>query len=504
MYKGMLVAVKNVEKRNLSFSREDLMELKCMREMNHENTNAFVGACIDQPDICTLTVYCPKGSLQDILENDDIQLDWMFKMSLIQDLVNGMAYIHASLVQSHGRLRSNNCLIDSRWSLKINDFGLTVFRSRPTEETYDVILKKLWMAPELLRMGSQSPIQGTQKGDLYSFGIVLQEILYRCPPYFIEDESPAEVIQLVMKGEPDVYRPKITKLDAPSEGLQDGFLRILRMCWQENPEERPTFHSLLRMLRSMNKGRKVNILDSMVARLEKYATNLEEIVAQRTSQLLEEKKKTDTLLYRMLPQTVAESLKAGKCIEAEVFDSVTIYFSDIVGFTTICSTITPIQVVQLLNELYTQCDGIISKYKVYKVETIGDAYMVASGLPVRNGKLHVAEIASMALDLLKAVADFTIPHKAEAVLKLRIGLHTGSCAAGVVGLTMPRYCLFGDTVNMASRMESTGEPLKIHVSQDTQQAIRHFPEFLLSYRGKTPVKGKGEIDTYWLVGKMST
>ena len=127
-----------------------------------------------------------------------------------------------------------------------------------------------------------------------------QILVYCSAPYL--NAIVAEVIQLVMKGGTEPYRPQITKLDAPTKSLQDGFQRIMRLCWKETPEDRPTFPNLQRMLRNMNKGKKVNILDTMVARLEKYASNLEEIVAQRTCQLLEEKMKTDTLLYRMLPQ----------------------------------------------------------------------------------------------------------------------------------------------------------------------------------------------------------
>ena len=168
-------------------------------------------------------------------------------------------------------------------------------------------------------------------------------------------------------------------------------------AWAENPDERPDFKTIRTRLQPIKKGMKNNIMDNMLELMERYTNNLEALVDERTDQLVEEKKKTEALLYDMLPKPVADQLRKGSKIEAESFDCVTIFFSDIVGFTNMSAVSTPLQVVELLNDLYTLFDSIIDSYDVYKVETIGDSYMVASGLPIRNGDLHGAEIASMAL-----------------------------------------------------------------------------------------------------------
>ncbi|KAK8787180.1 hypothetical protein V5799_023044, partial [Amblyomma americanum] len=245
-----------------------------------------------------------------------------------------------------------------------------------------------------------------------------------------------------------------------------------------------------------------NILDNLLSRMEQYANNLESLVEERTADYLEEKRKAEELLYQLLPKSVASQLIKGQSVRAESYDIVTIYFSDIVGFTSLSAQSTPMQVVDLLNDLYTCFDSVIESFDVYKVETIGDAYMVVSGLPVRNGIMNAREIARMSLALLKQVLSFKIRHRPGEQLNLRIGIHTGPCAAGVVGLKMPRYCLFGDTVNTASRMESNGLPLKIHVSTCTKEVLDTFKTFQLELRGEVEMKGKGKMTTYWLLGEQ--
>ncbi|GBN23738.1 Atrial natriuretic peptide receptor 1, partial [Araneus ventricosus] len=293
------------------------------------------------------------------------------------------------------------------------------------------------------------------------------------------------------------YRP-LLDLDNCDEGV----IQVIRRCWSEEPTERPDFQTLKSIIRKLNKENESgNILDNLLSRMEQYANNLESLVEERTADYLEEKRKAENLLYQLLPKSVASQLIAGQSVTAEAFDGVTIYFSDIVGFTSLSAQSTPMQVIDLLNDLYTCFDSIIENFDVYKVETIGDAYMVVSGLPVRNGNLHAREIARMSLSLLDAVLCFTIKHRPKEQLKLRIGIHSGPCAAGVVGLKMPRFCLFGDTVNTASRMESNGLPLKIHVSSSTKEVLDTFKTFKLDLRGEVEMKGKGKQTTYWLLGE---
>ncbi|KAF5272832.1 hypothetical protein FQR65_LT00428 [Abscondita terminalis] len=317
----------------------------------------------------------------------------------------------------------------------------------------------------------------------------------------INDQSLLEIIDAVRNGPESAHAQPLRP--AIDEGTCDeDVAQLMKRCWAEEAADRPDFSIVKNTIRKLNKEYdSSNILDNLLSRMEQYANNLETLVEERTADYIEEKRKCEKLLYQLLPKTVANQLIGGEAVIAETFDQVTIYFSDIVGFTSLSAESTPLEVVDLLNDLYTCFDSIIENFDVYKVETIGDAYMVVSGLPERNGNKHAGEIARMSLALLNEVKKFKIRHRPADPLKLRIGMHTGPCVAGVVGLKMPRYCLFGDTVNTASRMESNGEPLKIHVSPVTKDVLDTFGTFNLECRGEVEMKGKGKMTTYWLLGE---
>ncbi|KAG7263907.1 hypothetical protein CRUP_021226, partial [Coryphaenoides rupestris] len=205
-----------------------------------------------------------------------------------------------------------------------------------------------------------------------------------------------------------------------------------------------------------------------------------------------EKKKTETLLYAMLPPHVANQLREGRKVEAGDFEVCTVLFSDVVSFTTMCSCCEPILIVHMLNSMYSRFDRLTS---VHDVETIGDAYMVVGGVPVATPS-HAHRVANFALGMRLAAREVTNPVSGQPI-QIRVGLHTGPVLAGVVGDKMPRYCLFGDTVNTASRMESHGVPDHIHLSPDTYNVLRD-QGFDIQERGEIEVKGKGLMTTYFL------
>ncbi|XP_070555016.1 speract receptor-like [Ptychodera flava] len=500
-YKGNICAIKAVNKHHIDLNRTARTELKEMRDMHHDNVNKFIGACVDRHHICILMEYCPKGSLQDILENDDMKLDHMFLASLIADLMKGMIYIHAGPIKSHGNLKSSNCVVDHRWVLQITDYGLHEFKKGQLlvdDSEYSQYSRLLWTAPEHLRQGKHMPQDGSQKGDVYSFSIILQEIYARAQPYHLNEEDPHDIIKKVKAGSDPPYRPDVSDVN---EVAPECVLSTMRQCWDEDPNERPDFLHVRELLKPLQEGLKSNILDNMITLMERYTNNLEELIEERTDDVKREKKKIDSLLNRMLPPSISRQLMKGVQVEPEVYETATLFFSDIVGFTKLSAASTPIQVVNMLNDLYTLFDSTVANYDVYKVETIGDAYVLVSGLPIRNGINHAGQIASAAWHLLEGVQTFQVPHRPDVVLQLRIGIHSGYCVAGVVGLKMPRYCLFGDTVNAAARMESSGLPMEVHVSPECKGLLDQIGGYTLEERGLVNIPGTGEIVTYWMKGQ---
>lgn len=208
-----------------------------------------------------------------------------------------------------------------------------------------------------------------------------------------------------------------------------------------------------------------------------------------------EQEKSEELLLNILPMPIANRLKQQEQTIADDFPSATVLFADIVGFTELSGEISPIELVEILNVIFSEFDYLAEKHSLEKIKTIGDAYMVVGGLPTPN-LLHAEAIAKMALDMLETIEQFA--RETGKDFQIRIGINTGPVIAGVIGTKKYIYDLWGDTVNIASRMESQGLPGKIQVTDAAYHLLKD--RFNLESRGLIDVKGKGKMECYLLIG----
>ncbi len=215
--------------------------------------------------------------------------------------------------------------------------------------------------------------------------------------------------------------------------------------------------------------------------------------------LTREREKSERLLRNILPDTVAERLKNDVGTIAESFPSVSVLFADLCGFTTFSQTVDAPRLVDLLDEIFSTFDHLANAHGVEKIKTIGDAYMAVAGLPEPRED-HAEAVAGMGLGMLEAFRG--VMRNRDLAMEVRIGIHSGPVVAGVIGKHKFSYDLWGDTVNMASRMESHGEPSRVHVSEATQALLRD--RFRFADRGEMTVKGKGLQRTFFLLGRTDS
>jgi class 3 adenylate cyclase len=200
-----------------------------------------------------------------------------------------------------------------------------------------------------------------------------------------------------------------------------------------------------------------------------------------------ERERAESLLLNMLPAEVAAELKKEGSASPKRFDSMSVLFADIVGFTPLSSVMSPEEVVDSLNTVFTHFDHLAEKHEVEKIRTIGDSYMAAAGVPVTRDD-HAQVLAAMALDMLD--------YASESRFSFRIGINSGPVVAGVIGTHKFQYDIWGDTVNTAYRMESHGETGRIQISEATNNLIRY--DFATIPRGSIQVKGKGIMDAWFI------
>ncbi len=368
IHKGEIVFVTTLPGVSINLQdRNILVDIKEMKELVHENVNPFVGLCVEAPNACILMAYASRRCLHVIIEEQVVKMNSDFKMSLSVDIALGLRYLYTSNIGCHGDLSIFNCVVDSRWVCKITGHGLHHIRSQAKmyTEKYasenDKLSRILWKAPELLKNGKR---KGTVKSDIYSYGMIIQEICLEEVPYYYNQLDQDSIIALLKSGSNPIL-PIV-----PEDSCTPEWKQLMYKCWKTDPDARITWDKILALLLIINKGKDSDIVQSMVRHLESHTRELEQTVNSRTNELLSEKYKVEILLAELLPQSVAEILKQGHQPEPETFEIVTIFFSDIVGFTQIASSMIPMAIVHMLNEMYTLFDNVAHRFDVYKVSIL--------------------------------------------------------------------------------------------------------------------------------------
>ena len=418
-----------------------------------------------------------NGDLYSIIHNDVLPLDIELVAGILSDAVKGLRYLHeAKPPVIHGDLKAMNILVDDRLTGKLADFGLSFLQGNVELQGGSL----LWMAPELLY--SEDP--GTEASDVYALGVTMYEMFFGLEPYCDEMEAGMEPEDFIAAVVEDDLRPAIPprtakgtmgrlELEVPAE-----FVDLMAECWHKNPLRRPSIKEIE----------------------ERVLEIIEAKGLARTSHAMG--KRQEKLLQDILPPKVIKALAEGRKVEPEPYDPVTIFFSDIVGFTTISQTMPPEKVMAMLDDMYSRFDALVRKHGLFKVETIGDAYMCVGGIPEPQAD-HTLRVARFSIDAINSAAEVPIDAEdpGKGYVKIRVGFHSGSVVASVVGSVNPRYCLFGDTVNTASRMESNSATSKINMSpQAHAYLMEQSPEAACEDRGRMEIKGKGKMNCWFLTG----
>ncbi|KAL7518512.1 hypothetical protein ACHAWX_003330 [Stephanocyclus meneghinianus] len=405
------MAAKSCDEATHSRLVKDFMtEMRHLSKLRHPCITTVMGAVIEPGSEPSLILeYMDRGSLYDILHNDTVSFDGEVLLPILQDICQGLRFLHSanpSII--HGDLKSANILVDSKSRAKIADFGLT------QKKKVGIVGTPFWMSPELLR----GDCGNTTASDVYSFGIILFEVYSRKDPYYNEVNDVKTVLL-------QVCDPNINKRPPVPPACPDTIGVIMRECLDGDPTVRPTFEELdMRLKRE---------------RVENVEPGDMHLTVQKKSS--DHLNRAESFMYEIFPRHIADALREGRKVEPEHHDCVTVFFSDIVNFTTISQELGHKKVAAMLHRLYSKFDALSEKHTVFKIEVIGDAYLAVTNLVEDQKDDHVKRIAEFSIDAVKAASEVFFDEEdfSRGRVQIRVGFHSGPVIADILGTRLPKY-----------------------------------------------------------------
>uniref|UniRef100_A0A0N4ZS00 guanylate cyclase n=1 Tax=Parastrongyloides trichosuri TaxID=131310 RepID=A0A0N4ZS00_PARTI len=529
---GYVLVEPYILKEKMVYDKQDMQVLFNLRQTIHDNLNPFIGICVDNKanEFCFLWQHAMRGNLASMLFNQqnkmikDVETTKDFTRAFVRDILKALDYIHSSSLSYHGGLTTSNCWVDSHWILKVG--GCCTTRMLLKWKSLGIISGKNdlpiilnsdlhYFAPEIRKAiknnihankGERLEVSNNdgQKQDMYSFGIILYEMLFKKRVVEIDDSygiTKNDYDPGIFNVQAEALIPLYPVIPEEHKEVHPDLISLMHKCYNGNASLRPD-SNMARKITDATLKMPGSLVDQMIKNLEQYTNNLENLVAERTGELEKEQKHAEQILLELIPKSVAEDIKHGRPVEAKSFKYCTIMNSDIVGFTSLCSGILPMEVVELLAGLARNFDRIITDNKCFKIETVGDAYVVSCGVPEPSRYNHVKNIANMTLQMREFLLGYKVPHRPEKHLQCRFGFNSGPVFSGVIGLKAPRFCLFGQTASVASKMEQNGVPDHIQMTLKSYQLLSEkFPEFICTPRGGVRIEGIGTLLTYFLDSK---
>ena len=402
-------------------------------------------------------------------------------LPILRDVTQGVRFLHAAKPQViHGDLKAQNILVDSNFRAKVTDFGFS------QKKRLGVMGTPFWMAPELLR----GQVENNAASDVYAFGMILYEVYSREDPYAAEEMDDIEILKLIAN-------PDINKRPDVPENMPAEVQGLMTACLRADPTTRPSFEALNGKFKSADPS----LLDPSSLDPQHHAHSLsDENESTPVGSTTDERER---YLFQSFPEHIAAALAADQKIDPETRDCVTVLFCQIADFAELSTSLAPVKVSDLLNRFSSRIDELSQVHNVFKMETVGDSYMAVTNLVEDQSDDHASRMANFALDAQQVSQDILIDTSDPSLghVQLRIGFHSGPAVANVVGLRNPRYCLFGDTVNVARHVEMSCSPGHIQVSERTALLLQvQCPTLSIYSRGEIAIKGKGILRTY-LVAK---
>ncbi|XP_063683500.1 atrial natriuretic peptide receptor 2-like isoform X1 [Bolinopsis microptera] len=537
------VVVKNLTVANITITKETLEDIYVIKKETHPNLEAFYGLC-DDPGYCSvITEYCSKGSLEDLAHNDNVHLDWMFKLSLVIDVAKGLRYLHNSTFGYHGNLRTSNCIVDSHWVCKVADFGLknmyrefedtkqekpmnkganvregtsekerlisgkgngvfnlTSYSSKdgglktstvPTHHLFYAAPEKLWPSSK-----ERSPKE-VQKCDTYSFSIVMFELFAREAPYDTAEILPEKIIQKVRNRESPPYRPNLElmhitdKTSYEQVGAEDSAnavpaeaIELMKQCWREMPFERNNMSDTVQALEDMNPDRSLSITDRVVKMMEKYSEDLENKVAMKTHQLRSQQ--AGKSLSKYLPRKVIDQIEKG--LEVEKAENK--YITGAAVKVKVLEERDQIAAINAYEELnHTE---VVTR-DIYQVVDSNGHTVVISGLYNEEAAPH--QMMEYARTLLREASEKNIT--------IKVALHSGVASGGLIlaDTSNPRLCI---TSNLATQLDALLENANFGDIILTDTARKDIPEDMqIKPHGELKLLGES-IETFLLQTATTT